>query len=144
MKLLRAEVGEEERVKGVEEEADEEDDEDEEEEEEEEEHESMSSNTTPVLMTVQLQVIQLLHVLLPNWDRSLERQKEILQQLFDILAEHTLLSKPDFILETAHAKRNSSLAGKNSQESQKSHKSQPIENSGNKLFLFDVFKTDAA
>ena len=107
IKLLRGEAGEEDP---------EEDSEEEPEEELEEELEREESvSTTPVLMTVQLQVIQLLHVLLPDWDRSLERQKEILRQLFDILAGHTLLSKPDFILETAHSKRNSSSAGNTSE-----------------------------
>ena len=116
MKLLRGEVQVEPEA-GAEEEEPEVEDPEEEEPEEDEEETSISTSTststkaTSVSLTVQLQVIQLLHVLLPNWDRSSERQKDILKQLFDILAEHTLLSKPDFILETAHSKSSSSSTG---------------------------------
>ena len=114
MKLLRGEVQVEPEA-GAEEEEPEEEEPEEDDPDEEETSISTSTSTstkaTSVSLTVQLQVIQLLHVLLPNWDRSLERQRDILKQLFDILAEHTLLSKPDFILETAHSKSSSSSTG---------------------------------
>ena len=114
MKLLRGEVQVEPEA-GAEEEEPEEEEPEEDDPDEEETSISTSTSTstkaTSVSLTVQLQVIQLLHVLLPNWDRSSERQKDILKQLFDILAEHTMLSKPDFILETAHSKSSSSSTG---------------------------------
>lgn len=51
----------------------------------------------------QLQAIDLLHALLPEWTGSNDQQKEFLNQLIDILAEHVLLSKPDVVLEMAHS-----------------------------------------
>lgn len=54
-------------------------------------------------LTAQLQAIDVLRVLLPDWSGAAEQQKEFLCQLVDVLAEHVLLSKPDVILELAHA-----------------------------------------
>lgn len=54
-------------------------------------------------LTAQLQAINLLRVLLPDWSGTVEQQKEFLCQLVDILAEHVLLTKPDVIIELAHA-----------------------------------------
>lgn len=54
-------------------------------------------------LTAQLQAIDVLRVLLPDWSGTVEQQKEFLCQLVDVLAEHVLLSKPDVILELAHA-----------------------------------------
>lgn len=54
-------------------------------------------------LTAQLQALDVLRVLLPDWSGTVEQQKEFLCQLVDVLAEHVLLSKPDVILELAHA-----------------------------------------
>lgn len=54
-------------------------------------------------LTAQLQAIDLLRVLLPDWSGTVEQQKEFLCQLVDILAEHVLLTKSDVIIELAHA-----------------------------------------
>ena len=54
-------------------------------------------------LTAQLQAIDLLYVLLPEWTGTADQQKDFLNQLVDILAEHVLLTKPDVILEMAHS-----------------------------------------
>ena len=54
-------------------------------------------------LTAQLQSIELLRVLLPEWTGTVEQQKEFLAQLVDLLAEHVLLTKPDVVLEMAHS-----------------------------------------
>ncbi len=64
---------------------------------------------TSFSLTAQLQAIDLLHVLLPEWTGTAEQQKEFLNQLVDILAEHVLLTKPDVVLEMAHSENRPSL-----------------------------------
>lgn len=54
-------------------------------------------------LVAQLQAIELLRALLPEWTGTADQQKECLNQLIDILAEHVMLSKPDVVLEMAHA-----------------------------------------
>ena len=61
-----------------------------------------SGNCARKFLTVQLQIIGLLQVLLPHWDRHAEEQKHILDQLIDLLTEHVLLVKPDPVLEAAY------------------------------------------
>jgi hypothetical protein len=58
---------------------------------------------TSFTLTAQLQAIDLLRVLLPEWTGTVDQQKEFLIQLVDILAEHVLLTKPDVVLELAHS-----------------------------------------
>lgn len=58
---------------------------------------------TSFSLTAQLQAIDLLRVLLPEWTGTVDQQKEFLIQLVDLLAEHVLLTKPDVVLEMAHS-----------------------------------------
>lgn len=65
-------------------------------------------SASSVSLTVQLQTIQYLHVLLPEWISGIERQKEVLDQLIDMLADHALLTRPDSVLQAAHSQKRTS------------------------------------
>ena len=61
-----------------------------------------SSSSPP--LEVQVQVLQLLHVLLPEWVGSANQQQEVLKKLLEILTDAVLLTNYDDVLDLAHSK----------------------------------------
>lgn len=72
---------------------------------------NVTSEEASFFLVVQLQTVNLLHVLLPEWTGSSELQKEFLTHIIDLLTEYVLLAKPDVVLEMAHSENRQTQSG---------------------------------